>query len=355
MSKVQHLINGSYAGQVWGHSIVTPNTIDPEITYLQIVVIPGQGEAKNNLGDEASLERTYNLGMFSFLIAAVDLYPIILNFVNTTEESTGKNGEVQAAVKYLESKYKTHLNSVVLFGHSLGSYIIGNFVLTDSEFAKKVILWAASASGPFTSRAILWQNIADNNIIAIGATALNDDSTAARPIHTQRIYDEVKKIKPGAHIIIFEYPATLYPDKSKAHNNMCGRLSGLRVSDAGFNSVAKVRGGELTHDVIMNMYEFALSNLKGTPYISPEHPYKEAPPVVIVPPVTEVPPPVGTTRTVQGINVSGKNVKVQIVYKDAPVNNLEFIGTNVWIPGVFPLPVTMTLPAGKGPKRIKIE
>lgn len=316
------------ATQTFGIATVVPDNYDPSKQYMTWIIGAGIGERGN--GSTAALQNLVGWGGFGNLKTAANIYKFILVFVNTANNY--EKGEFQYALKWAEDHLPVDENNINVLGHSLGSYGAGNYAFSDKEFCKKINIWFCSASGPYSNKSI-YQNIVDNNIKVWGVTAANDKSSGTNPIYVTQLYDKIKAIKPDAEVIITEFPATTWPDARTAHNAVLSRLTGISWTGI---SLDMIRGRKLTTAPKMSIYQWALSNPKGSIYQSPDHAYtgpKWAAPIVTKPPVFEK--PITTTRSIIGYNVIGENIKISVLMSDGKWQTIELAGDEnreIWIP-----------------------
>ena len=96
-----------------------------------------------------------------------------------------------------------------------------------------------------------------------------------------------------------------------------------------------IRGRKLTTAPKMSIYQWSLSNPKGSIYQSPDHAYsgpKWAEPIIIQPEPVEVSP---TSRSIIGYNVIGENIKISVLMSDGKWETIEVAGDEnreIWIP-----------------------
>lgn len=268
---VKYYPMGSFAGQKFGFVVQTPKTFSKDRKYMLWIIGHGIGERGN--GSQAALQKVYGWGGWGNIKQAVDKYEFITLYLNASVNY--EKGEYQYGLQWALANLPVDTNNIVVLGHSLGSYGAGNYAFSDSVFARKINIWIPSASGPYSSTKI-YKNISDNDIKIWGVTAVNDKASGTDPVYVTQLYDKVIALKPTAHVIITEFPATTWPTplnakgSTTAHNAVLGRLTGLTWS--GITSDL-IRGKTLTVAPKMNIYEWCLANPKGSIYQAPSDAY----------------------------------------------------------------------------------
>lgn len=337
----------------FGYNVVTPTGYDAKKKYPVIFFIHGIGEASD--GSLPKLTNVYNwVKNNSFLLKGAEKYGFILvipTYLNTTDE---KSRVCKWILERIKSTYLIDEKIVAFVGHSNGSHTLGTWAFADPEFAKQVSVWAASASGPF-STAATFKNVADYDVRVWGITSVNDAVTST--MNTQQLASKVPALNPNATVIITKIPASRFPDGAAAHNLVLGQLTQTPVPFVSLGNITDRLGSTPR----MDLYQFILSNPKGSIPQLPDHAYTgpKWPEVVVKPePPKEQPEPPQPERKFIGYNIYGENIKIEPVFSDGSLPAIK--GTNgdeikvVWIPAsAMQKPTTTGTKSGKKMQVVK--
>jgi hypothetical protein len=357
MSTVQH--NAISGAMKFGNSVQFPAGYDASKKYPTWIICHGKGEI--NDGSLKGITHTYEHPLFEYLRANLDKYGIIGVWVNTDSHFYSR-GEIQWNLDWAEANLPTDKNQNGLLAHSLGFYGSAHYALTDPAFCKRLAVIFPSSSGPYADDSPIFKNMvdADNRVWAIcslqdaGDAATGDSGTTFR--HTQKIYEKMKILSLEAKVILTTVPLGTFKDSATtkagiiAHNACIGRITdGLLYLNEKIT-----QGVPIGQPLKMDIYQWALSNPRGSVYKAPTEAYIAPVQAAPVPdPVVE--PPV--ERQLIGYNISGKDLVIQAVYeKDfkkmfcAPEGDSC---TNVWVNLGVPRNPAMTLKKGK-PVRFNI-
>lgn len=244
-----------------------------------LIIAPGIGE--RNSGDLAGCKLSSGWGGWGNIKVNADKYGFILVFINTTHDY--EYGEFQFALKWTKKKYPSLSNSVWVWGHSLGSYGAGKYAMKDTAFVSQIAGWVASASGDFTGYITTqYKNLVKYGVKVWGVTAANDVVSGTSPKPIRDLYTQMKAIDPKAYVIKTEFPSTEWPNdypttsprgSKVAHNAVLGRLSQAPPYYSKGN-LSLITFGIASNSVLkMNVYQWMLSNPRGSVYQDPTQVY----------------------------------------------------------------------------------
>jgi hypothetical protein len=287
--------------------------IYPAVTPRMILII-GPGIGERNSGDLAGCKLSSGWGGWGGIKSAADVYGIIQIYINTTNNY--ENSEYQNAMTWARGRYPTLVNMIWIWGHSLGSYGAGNYAFTNSTFAQQAAGWIQSGPGPFTSSSTLWNNLVNNGIKVWGVTAENDTVMGTYPGVVKNTYTQMKALSSSARVIKSVFPSTEWlnnktiyeedgitvatnPDGTKkigsttAHNAVLNRLSTRPRPYYSKGNFRLITTGLLTsNDIVMDVFQWMLSNPKTSIYQDPTSAYSSP---KYSNPTTPPPPPPATT------------------------------------------------------------
>lgn len=269
---IRYFPKGSTADQTHGLTEYYP---DVEVR-MALIVGHGIGER----GDEslAALQKSSGWGGWANIKLNADKYGIILVFVNTSHDY--EFGEYQYALQWVKKRYPALSNNIWVWGHSLGSYGVGKYATKDTAFVSGLAGWIASASGDFTYFITSqYQNLVKYGVKVWGVTAVNDVVSGTSPRPERELFTQMKAIDPKAYVIKTEFPNTEWPTpagtsgSATAHNAVLSRLSQAPpyYSKGDFSLITY--GIESNSILKMNVYQWMLSNPKGSIYQDPTHYY----------------------------------------------------------------------------------
>lgn len=252
----------STAGQTFGIATYTPS-----VQKMMFIVAHGKGECGD--GSLAVLQNlskwgdSWNGGWKDLKLAA-DKYGIVLVWVNTSSTSFFGQGELTFALDWGLKKFPTIPEAKTWgLGHSLGGRGWMLYFYTELTLAKRMAGVIISAAGPYPT-SDQFQNIVDSNAKVWGVTATNDTESGTDPIYTRKIYDSVKAINPGARVIVSEFPTGTW-SASTAHNAVLTKLTRDPIEV----TASITRGIVAGLPIKMNLYEWCLSNPRGSIYQDP--------------------------------------------------------------------------------------
>lgn len=242
-------------------------TYVPTVKNMMCIVLHGKGECGD--GSLAVLQNlskwgdSWNGGWKDLKLNA-DKYGIVLVWVNTTNPSFFGSGEIDFALNWALAKFPTIPEAKTWgLGHSLGGRGWMMFFYTELAKAKRIAGCIVSAAGPYPY-SDQFQNIIDAGAKIWGVTATNDTVMGTAPIYTRDIYDKCKALNAGAHVIISEFPTGTW-SSSSAHNAVLTKLTRDPIEV----TPAITRGIVAGLPIKMNIYQWMLSNIRGTTYQDP--------------------------------------------------------------------------------------
>lgn len=288
MGTITYFPKGSSYSSTQGITLIYP-AVTPKM-----ILIVGHGAGETNSGDLAGCQESSGWGGWGNIKTKADVYGIILIFINTTDASKYSSNEYQNAMTWARNRYPTLINMIWVLGHSLGSYGAGNYAFTDGTFASHTAGWIATGSGPFTPTSGLWSNLVNNNVKVWGVTAENDTVMGTYPGVIKNIYTQMKALNSSAHVLKTVFPSTEWPNNktiykpppnetevavnadgtlkigsTTAHNAVLSRVTGtpLYYSKGNWTLITTGDGG--TANILMNLYQWMLSNPKTSIYQDP--------------------------------------------------------------------------------------
>ena len=322
MGTIKYHPKGETPEQIQGLTEIIP-AIDP-----RIALIIGHGIGERNAGDLAGCEESSGWPGWGNIKVGADKYGVLQVYINTTHDYEYQ--EYQFAVDWVLKHYPQLKDNIWVLGHSLGSFGFGKYGATGETLMPKLAGWIDSASGNFGDIPEVYKNIIDAKVRWWGVTSENDTASGTNPIAVTRVYDKVKALKADAPVILTEFPATEWPTPAggtgskTAHNAVLGRITqpSMYYSKGNIGLITK---GIPTQTVKMNLYEWMLSNPRGSVYQPPTGDYKG--------PVYEAAQPAATTaKTIMRINLTGSGkpgmVNVVIQYSDGS-SDPYFVATEV--------------------------
>lgn len=300
----------------YGHSVVFPQGYDPAKKYPTIFFLSGIGEtAPGSLSD---VTNTYNwVKSNSFLLDNVDKYGFLLFIPTYPNTTTSKSKVAQWMLSHAKAKYSVDERYVAFIGHSNGSHTLGTWSFADPEFAKQVAVWICSASGPF-STPDTFKNVAQYDVRIWGITAVNDAVISTN--YVQQLGTKVPALNPQAVVVITKFPATRFPDGETAHNIVLGQITKSPLPFVSLPGITDRLGGSPR----MDMYQFILSNPKGSIPQLPDQPFtgakfEQEPIPEPIPEPTPEPQPEPTpepSKKIKRANITGKKLLVSFQYED---------------------------------------
>jgi hypothetical protein len=272
MSTVKH--NPTSGTMKFGNSVQFPAGYISSKKYPTWLVCHGLGEI--NDGSLAGITHTYEHPLFEYLRAKADQYGIILVFVNTDSHFYSR-GEIPWNLDWAEANLPTDKNQNGLIAHSLGFYGSSHYALTDPAFCARLAVIFPSSSGPYPDNSPIFKNMVDanNRVWAIcslqdaGDPATGDSGTNFH--HTAKIYTEMKALRSDAKVMLTTIPAGTFKDSATqkagniAHNAAIGRLTDGLV----YLNAAITQGIPADLPLKMDIYQWALSNPRGSAYRPP--------------------------------------------------------------------------------------
>lgn len=242
-------------------------TYVPTVKNMMYVVTHGIGQCGD--GGLAVLQSLVKWGDtwdggWKYLKLAADKYGIVLVWVNTTNPGFFGLGELPFALNWALAKFPTIPESKTwAFGHSLGGRGWMLFWYTELALAKRLAGAIISAAGPYPF-SDQFQNIVDAGSRVWGVTATNDTASGTDPTYTRSIYDKCKLISSSARVIISEFPSSTWTSAS-AHNNVLYKITRDPIEV----SSSITRGITAGLPIKMNLYQWCLSNPRGSTYQDP--------------------------------------------------------------------------------------
>lgn len=322
MSKVTHYPKS--ADQPFGLSTLIPDTYDPSKKYMLWLMGHGIGEC--NDGSLAGIRNTFNWSNWKPLHDAVDKYDFIEVHVNTDDGVFYKNKEYQFCLDWALKNLSVNENNICVLGHSLGSFGAGRYAFTDSNFAKKINIWFASAAGPYSRKggaglldqdesikSNLFKNLTDLKVKVWGITAQNDKEVGTDPIYIMQLYPEMRKLDADAIVIVSEFPESRWPTpagkkgSAAAHNIVLSELAKDKISIP-----QGITLGVPDATLQMNVFQWAISNPKGSIYQAPTEKFV-GPKTLEEPQLQPIPAPPSQKPTIIGMGSAGP---VEVVWSD---------------------------------------
>jgi pimeloyl-ACP methyl ester carboxylesterase len=290
MGVTTYYYKGKTADQTKGLTEIYPTTTP------KMVLLIGHGIGERNSGDLTGCKKSSGWGGWGNIKAAADTYGIIQIYVNTSNNY--ENGEYQFCLAWAKKKYSALglTNKIWVLGHSLGSYGAGRYAFKDTAFCSPIAGWIMSGPGNFLSFATtdginLWQNLVTYGIKVWGVTAENDTCMGTSPTVITTSYSSVKAIDAGARIIKTVFPDTEWSCEV-SHNQVLNRITSRPMYYSGGNFKLITTGLLTANNIVMNIYQWMLSNPRTSNYQDPTSTY-------IGP---QYPTPQGTTITIRDIN-----------------------------------------------------
>lgn len=303
MSTNKHFAVGG--ANTYGYSVVFPPGYTETKKYPALFFISGIGETAP--GSLTDVQRTYNwVKSNSFLLDGVDKYGFLLFIPTYPNTVTSKSKVAQWMLSHAKANYPVDEKSVTFIGHSNGSHTLGTWSFADAEFAKQVAVWVCSASGPFSTSAT-FKNIADYDVRVWGITAAND--AIISPNYVTQLGTKIPPLNPAAVVVITKIPATRFLDGRAAHNLVLGQITKTPLPFISLGSITSRLGSTPR----MDLYQFILSNPKGSIPQLPDQPYTGA--KYAVQPEPEPQPEPETVKPIIGVNYAGVTL-LEIVYSD---------------------------------------
>jgi hypothetical protein len=250
------------AAQKFGIYTVTPDNYSKEKKYM--IILLGHGIGERGMGTLASLTKISQWGGWANLNKAVDKYGIIIAGLQT--ENSYERGEYDFAYDWAVANLPADLNNIWLWGNSLGWYGAGNQVFgKNSPIVSKLAGTINTVSGPYSGTAAV-TNLVNAGIKYWGFTATNDTHNGTNPKYTRQVYDLGKAINKDAHLLVTEFPIGTFDDlNGHAHGGPLGR-----ASFDGVQTLSNItRGIDQTLPMKMTIYQWMLSNPKGSIYQPP--------------------------------------------------------------------------------------
>lgn len=336
-----------------GLALALPESFIKDPDKPRCVLYVGHGIGERGKGTKAALDKIFNWGYFSQILAAVDEHDFIVCFLNA--EWDYDKGEHEAALDFVEANFAVIPEMNAYFGHSLGSFGFGTFVLPILKLLKRFRFWFCSASGMFPGPykidlAQCWDNLIAAGLIVVGITAENDTKNRTNPVAVTRIYDEMKRRDQNAKVILIEFPDTAF-EAAASHNAVCGRLADSRRIQADGAQIKGIKG-----KLQMSIYEFWLSNPPGAPFKTPDQVFTGEVPVKVEEskPMPAPTPPTSKKEVVyHNIYLTKGTLKVQRVYNTGEIEVLDIDtknANNLYVRGE--LHGTLSGPKGTTPKNI---
>jgi hypothetical protein len=245
--------------------------IYPTTTPKMILVI-GHGIGERNAGDLAGCKESSGWGGWGNIKVNSDKHGVIQIYINTAG-SYGAN-EYEFAVEWAKKKYPHLADNIWCLGHSLGMYGFGKYPLRKAAFCAQIAGFIHSAGGNFidSTISVAWDNIIRNGLKVWGVTAVNDQALKDNGTILTSMFNGIKALDAGAHVIKTIFPATEWPAPDlddKAHNAVLGRLTQAPMYYSKGNISLITQGIMPGKPVLMNLYQWMISNPRGSVYQDP--------------------------------------------------------------------------------------
>jgi hypothetical protein len=275
MGVTTYYYKGKTADQTHGLTEIYPSSTPKMV----LIVGHGIGERSTSAEDEniTACKRSSGWGGWANIKAAADTYGIIQIYIVTKHDY--EYGEYQFALAWAKKKYSALgiNNKIWVLGHSLGSYGAGKYAFKDTSFCSQIAGWIMSASGNFlpfatTDGVNLWQNLVTYGVKVWGVTAENDTCSNTSPTVITTMYSAVKALSAGAHVMKTVFPDTEWTCSS-SHNQVLSRITQRPMYYSGGNWKLITTGLLTSNNIVMNLYQWMLSNPRTSNYQDPTSAY----------------------------------------------------------------------------------
>lgn len=255
------------ASNAHGVAVWYPTGYTTSKQYMVVILCHGIGECGDE--SEAQLKRTALWGSWANAKTHADQLGFILVFVQTPEPVYYKNKEIQYGISWTEANLPVNRNLIWLQGQSLGGGPgdCENALTDIANVCSKIAGVFVTSSGPYNNT-LLYNNIINNKIRIWGGTAANDGVVS--PVYVRQLYSKIKAIDANYPVLVTEFAGNIW-SSSQAHIQPLARMSSnmYGVEPANTNGLEK--------PVKMNLYQWMLSNPRGSAYKPPSDTYAGTP------------------------------------------------------------------------------